>query len=75
MVSSDIDRTPQEARSPEGRASSEEKKKDGHSDLESPDVGSVAPNDMTQRKLKSRHIQLIGGLAPLASWRPPQGSY
>ena len=65
MAFSGVDFTPPEAQSPVGRASSEEKK-DSFGDVESPDAGSLAPGDHTQRRLKSRHIQLIGGWHPLS---------
>ena len=58
MASSGVNLTPPEARSPVGRSSEEKKTK--IPDVESPDVVSLAPGDHTQRKLKSRHIQLIG---------------
>ena len=46
------------------RASDDEKKVGTAEDPESPEIASIGKGDHTVRKLKSRHIQLIGTVEP-----------
>lgn len=49
----------------EPRRISDEKKLHGHGDPESPEIGSISKGDHTVRRLKSRHIQLIGAIGSI----------